>query len=251
MEDPTKISSRQEKQVKKFVKDYFDKAVLKHREREKRKAEKKAKEGDNAVLEEVKKEEESDGDQDMAMSDDDDDEEEKKPKVESTTPITPMDQTLSAEGLKRKREEDENVKAEGEEATPSKRLKSETPPPPPPPPPAAPANGVYPSPVTMSNGDEDAPEYTPADMYHDEEAPSYGASPEGPSVSSIHPPPPPPPSGSSRSREILHDGNIGGDAQTPDAGDTDVTPGDCVRGVDEHERPFSPDGAGRMRTVQA
>jgi [histone H3]-lysine36 N-trimethyltransferase len=38
--DPNKISSKQERAVKKYVKEFFDKAVVKHREHEKRKREK-------------------------------------------------------------------------------------------------------------------------------------------------------------------------------------------------------------------
>ena len=148
VEDPTKISSRQEKQVKKHVKEYFDKAVAKKREHEKKKAGRVSKEGDSAasparaMVAEVKEEEESDGDQDMAMSDDDED---GKPKLESATPVTPSDQLLQAEGLKRKRAKDEgptSMKTEDSEATPSKRHRSESPPPPPPPPP--PADGTPP-----------------------------------------------------------------------------------------------------------
>ena len=141
VEDPTKISSRQEKQVKKYVKEYFDKAVAKKREHENKKAMRRSKEGESAASPtpalgaEVKKEEESDGDQDMAMSDDDESE---KPKLESTTPATPSDLLSQVEGLKRKRlndEDPEGIKSGDNEATPSKRLKSESPPPPPPPPP--------------------------------------------------------------------------------------------------------------------
>jgi [histone H3]-lysine36 N-trimethyltransferase len=36
--DPRSISSKQERAVKKFVKEYFDKAVIKHREHEKQKS---------------------------------------------------------------------------------------------------------------------------------------------------------------------------------------------------------------------
>ena len=140
VEDPTKISSRQEKQVKKYVKEYFDKAVAKKREHEKKKAERRSKEGESAASPtpalgaKVRKEEESDGDQDMAMSDDDESE---KPKL-STTPATPSDLLSQVEGLKRKRlndEDPESIKFGDNGATPSKRLKSESPPPPPPPPP--------------------------------------------------------------------------------------------------------------------
>ncbi|KAF2454529.1 hypothetical protein BDY21DRAFT_291302, partial [Lineolata rhizophorae] len=43
VEDPTKISTKQEKQVKKFVKEYFEKAVAKKREHDRLRAEKEAK----------------------------------------------------------------------------------------------------------------------------------------------------------------------------------------------------------------
>lgn len=157
VEDPTKISSRQEKQVKKYVKEYFDKAVAKKREHDKKKVERRSKEGESAVSPipamgaDVKKEEDSDGDQDMAMSDDDED---GKPKLESATPVTPSDQLLQAEKLKRKRmidEDPDNVKLENNEATPSKRHKSESPPPPPPPPPA---DGTPPDATMLSEGDD-------------------------------------------------------------------------------------------------
>ena len=117
--------------MKKYVKEYFDKAVAKKREHEKKKAERKNKEegelaaaSTSAMVAEVKKEEEeeSDGDQDMAMSDDDECE---KPKLESATPVTPSDQLLQAEGLKRKRFNDEDpdsIMLEDNEETPSKRL---------------------------------------------------------------------------------------------------------------------------------
>ena len=156
VEDPTKISSRQEKHVKKYVKEYFDKAVAKKREHEKKKAERKSQVGELAaspvpvIASDVKKEEEeSEGDQDMAMSDDDED---GKPKLESATPVTPSDQLLQAEGLKRKRldnEDADSMKLEDNESTPSKRIKSESPPPPPPPPPA---DGTPPDSTSFSNG---------------------------------------------------------------------------------------------------
>lgn len=140
VEDPTKISSRQEKQVKKYVHEYFEKAVAKKKEHDKKKVEKKAGAEESGMPEQsaptpsVKKEEESDEGQDIALSEDEDE----KPKQESATPVTPMDQLLIAEGLKRKRRTDDTlngISKDGEESVPSKRLKSESPPPPPPPPP--------------------------------------------------------------------------------------------------------------------
>lgn len=98
------------------------------------KAEPNAVEGGDAIELALRKEE-SDGDaimegtDDEAMKDDD-----------SITPITPLDQMANGEGLKRKRGSDigEPGVELDEEATPSKRTKSETPPTPPPPPPPPP-----------------------------------------------------------------------------------------------------------------
>lgn len=83
---------------------------------------------------------ESDVDQKMDLSED----EGERPEAEavtpgdSATPLTPADQLLDGDRLKRKRSGAEERNGEGlddMESTPSKRLRSETPPPPPPPPP--------------------------------------------------------------------------------------------------------------------
>lgn len=139
VEDPRQISSRQEKQVKKYVKEYFDKAVVKKRAYEQKKAERQEKIADPPALHiseglEAKKEHESDEELDIGLSDD----EGGRGKQDSGTPITPLDQPFNVDGLKRKRESPDapgSDKTEDEPATPSKRLRSETPPPPPPPPP--------------------------------------------------------------------------------------------------------------------
>lgn len=150
VEDPTKIDSRKEKQVKTYVKEYFDKAAKKHREREKRRAERKAQQSDtgkrskmSAGKEVVKEEGHSDDDQDLAMSEDDGDQ---KVKSEALTPATPLDMVLTSDGLKRKRDDMESVGRVkhghgGVDLTPNKVLKAETPPPPPPPPPPPAAQG--------------------------------------------------------------------------------------------------------------
>ena len=204
VEDPTKINSKKEKQIKTYVKDYFDKAAKKHKEREKRRAERKAKQAGATessaadIAAEIKKEEDdSDGDQDMAMSDDEGD---SKTKIESSTPITPMDQVLVAEGLKRKREDPDgysDVKPEDPESTPSKIMKSETPPPPPPPPPPAPSNGAYPSPTLFSpEGDEEGC------IPHMSNIAEHGeCTPEDTPMSNAEIPQPPPPFMPSRSPE--------------------------------------------------
>ena len=156
VEDPTRISSKQEKQMKKFVKEYFDKAVAKKLEHDKKKAEHREKGGATAasptppIEPMVKKEaDESDGEQGMEMSDDDPE----KEKDNVATPATPIDQMTNGEGLKRKRgdsNDSNGINADNDEATPSKRPRSETPPPPPPPPPP-PADGGPLDETTASN----------------------------------------------------------------------------------------------------
>ena len=140
VEDPTKISSKKEKQVKAYVKDYFDKAAKKHKEREHRRAERKAKQastGKSTTAESdgqsAKAHEGSDIEEDATISDDDED---CRQKVESTTPMTPMDMVFTGEGLKRKREGGDDADGALTDAmsTPSKFMRSGTPPPPPPPP---------------------------------------------------------------------------------------------------------------------
>ena len=201
VEDPTKIDSKKEKQIKTYVKDYFDKAAKKHKEREQRRAERKAEQtSTNAssatkVPAKTKKEdEESDGDQDMAVSDDED----LKTKLEASTPITPMDQMSAVDGLKRKREDLEgydSMKLEDLESTPNKMIKSETPPPPPPPPPA-PSEEVLQSPASchlgmtgMTGMEEES------FAYHSNNTPMYSADSPADVLMSIAeaPPPPPPP----------------------------------------------------------
>lgn len=123
------------------MKEFFDKAVAKKKEYDKKKAERKGNEVDvtqsirPAAETEIKKEdEESDVDPDLDVSDDDDTE---MRKPETETPITPIDQVIGGDGLKRKREDTNgsHITKSEDDATPSKRLRSETPPPPPPPPP--------------------------------------------------------------------------------------------------------------------
>lgn len=238
VEDPTKISSRQEKHVKKYVKEYFDKAVAKKREHEKKKAGRRSKERESAasptpamVADVKKEEEESDGDQDMAMSDDDECE---KPKLESATPVTPPDQLLQAEGLKRKRVNDEDpdsMKLEDHQATPSKRLKSESPPPPPPPPPA---DGTPPD-LTSSNGEVNRYSYEANRSLGDRDP--IGLSPEDDSGSLRHQL-----TSSDNARAVNDVIDISGNAHTPD------TPSD--RGYDEHEGLFGGNGQRHLSDIE-
>ncbi len=231
MEDPTKISARQEKQVKKYVQDYFEKAVVKKKEHDRKKAERKAKEVElggpsaSTTATRVKKEEEdeSDGEHDVAMSDDED----ARLKRESATPITPLDPQSNAERLKRKREEDEPDDMNRDDATPSKRLRSETPPPPPPPPLV---NGIPLGPSTPSNdviGNGVSQIGTP-NQY--QTVPDNGniSVDDSPIDSHQDPPPPPPPSKARKSPDKAV--NFSGRAQAPD------TPG---MATPEHEQHFS------------
>ena len=130
VDDPTFITPKQEKKVRKFVKDFFDRAVVKYKDFEKRKADQPGKPasgagpsqpGDAAVSAAV----ETPSKDDVVLSD-----------VEDDTPGSP------SSDRKRKREDDgESVGAETPSETPSvKRIKddevirSPSPPPPPPPP---------------------------------------------------------------------------------------------------------------------
>lgn len=133
VDDPTYISEKTEKKVKKYVKDFLDKAVIKHREHERHKAEREAQPGpakdesSNAAkaVASVETPGPINGDDDVIMSD-----------VEDFATSSPV---------KRKREGDVDMMETSltpEEIPSIKRLKEKTPeepspPPPPPPPPDA------------------------------------------------------------------------------------------------------------------
>ena len=122
VEDPTKISEKQQRKVKKYCKEFFDKAVLKHRAYEQRKVEKQAKGMDAKV--ETPQAASDDEALDMKMSDDEEDKADEKD--------TPMTAEEPQGGMKRKREgdiaEDSNL---DEYISTSKRQRSSTPLPPP------------------------------------------------------------------------------------------------------------------------
>lgn len=146
VQDPSRITSKQESQVKKYVKDFFDKVVAQKRahdkKREERRAEREKEESKVAesltlaTATEEKIEDLSDGEPGMDLSDDEGGD---KSKQDSATPITPVDSLMNGNGgLKRKRDPergDNGLEVAEEGATPTKRPRSETPPPPPPPPP--------------------------------------------------------------------------------------------------------------------
>lgn len=133
VDDPTGISEKTEKKVKKYVKDFLDKAVIKHREHEKHKVDREAQPGPGMAeslsaakaVASVETPGPPHGDDDIIMSD-----------VEDIPPSSPT---------KRKRDEDIDMMETSltpDEVPSIKRLKEETPeepgpPPPPPPPPDA------------------------------------------------------------------------------------------------------------------
>lgn len=118
--DPTKINDKQQKKVKQFCKEYFDKAVDKHRSHAKKKADRPSKEPESKL--EDTPNVESDEAVDVKMSDDEED------KPESMA----METDEPGDSLKRKR--GETIKENGESmGSPVKRPRSSTPPPPPPP----------------------------------------------------------------------------------------------------------------------
>ena len=251
MEDPTKISSRQEKQVKKYVHDYFEKAVVKKKEHDRKKSERKAREVElggpltSTTATKVKKDEEeeekSDGEHDVAMSDDED----LKLKRESATPMTPLDPQSNAEGLKRKREEDEPDDMRRDDATPSKRLRSETPPPPPPPPPA---NGTPLDPLTPSNDIIEngvSQMGTPTQYQTLPDDGDYLVN-QSPLDGHEDPPPPPPPYKARKATDDEVDSS--GHTQAPDT--PDMTTPEHERNVLEHEQHFSEHRRNQVTDVQ-
>ncbi|KAI4208045.1 MAG: hypothetical protein LQ346_000209 [Caloplaca aetnensis] len=145
VEDPTKISPQQEKHVKKHVKEFFDKAVTRKKERDGKEAgtQKKnempaASDTPEAAAYE-KPDEGSDDEEKMGLSED----EAEAPAPElgtpanSVTPLTSACQLVNGNRPKRRRSEDgesDGVGLDEVGSTPRKRLRSETPPPPPPPP---------------------------------------------------------------------------------------------------------------------
>ncbi|KAF7596277.1 histone methyltransferase set2 [Aspergillus hancockii] len=170
VEDPTKINEKQQKKVKKYCKEFFDKAIVKHRAYEHRKTEKHAKGLDSKT--ETPQAASDDEALDAKVSDDEGDKADEKD--------TPM-ATEESQGLKRKREgtvRDPHT----DESTPSKRQRSSTPPPPPPPP-------LSPG-IDMQNLDY-AKRSQSDDM--DDMSEINDLTPIGQQTSHTPPPPPPPP----------------------------------------------------------
>ncbi|KAL4967761.1 SET and WW domain protein [Aspergillus stella-maris] len=168
--DPTKIDDKQQKKVKKFCKEFFDKAVAKHQAHEKRKAEKLAKgETDNKPATPAGGQSDGDGDDgtlDVKMSDDEGD--------DGST------EQGGSGGLKRKRDELSVGDGNTPDNTPTsstKRPRSTTPPAPPAPPPPA---------MSPNGNDND-------NMSVNDEPDGDGDGDEVVLVGNPTPPPPPPP----------------------------------------------------------
>lgn len=159
VEDPSKISDKHQQKVKKYCKDFFEKAAYKHSKHEKEKAAKRVKSTNGTKPDivdrpaatssatpptttvdgspdlEVKKEDDSE-DEDVKMSEDEPDE-------EKATPASPVPQMQNGDILKRKRSrsEDSNINDDDDlTKSPLKKLNLDSPPPPPPPPPAPPVD---------------------------------------------------------------------------------------------------------------
>ncbi|KAL4868519.1 hypothetical protein BDV12DRAFT_102192 [Aspergillus spectabilis] len=143
--DPTKIDDKQQKKVKKFCKEFFDKAVAKHHAHEQRKAEKVTKESGSDHKPTTPAGGQSEGEDqtpDVKMSDD-----------ENNT------ERGGSNSLKRKRDELSVGDANTPDDTPtssSKRQRSLTPPPPPPP--AMSPDGDDDASVKSDDADADADE---------------------------------------------------------------------------------------------
>jgi hypothetical protein len=159
--DPTTITPKQERNVKKYVKDYFDKAVQKKADHDAKKK-RESGSGDLSMIGEpiptvisAKGEEDtamSDGEGDAAMDLDDDDEDEPSPNNSTNgtkrkrdgedTPLTPMDVDEDAQSAKKPRDA------------------ADVPlPPPPPPPPPAQDDGAGEADMEMDEEDQEGVEY--------------------------------------------------------------------------------------------
>ncbi|QSZ30627.1 hypothetical protein DSL72_000185 [Monilinia vaccinii-corymbosi] len=143
VEDPTKISGKQEKKVKKYVRDYFDKAVEKKKAMDKKRAERRKREGQTKPDENETNGKESREDNTTTLNSSPDAVDDEDVEVDVPSPTASPSGQLELEFLKRKRDNDEDKESPSE----NKRVKedsaegeslvdSSTPPPPPPPPPA-------------------------------------------------------------------------------------------------------------------
>lgn len=146
VDNPTKISEKQQKKVKAYCKDYFDKAAAKHKKHEEERAARKGKKA-AAGSSQATPSHSPHHVQDAPMKEEDD-EGAKMSGIEDEPP-SPTE-SVETGSLKRKRSTDMDalIKDEDDDLTksPAKKLNIDaashllTPPPPPPPPPAPPAD---------------------------------------------------------------------------------------------------------------
>ena len=151
VQDPTRISPKQEKQVKKYVKEFFDKAVAKREQHDRKKAERRAKDT-TASLASLPNNEDSRSEineeeddvkvnlENMKMEDDIASEDEVNGLKQEMSPYDEVFKgSESPSDLKRKRDSKTppTDQVDDIDFTTPKKIKSETdtPPPPPPPPP--------------------------------------------------------------------------------------------------------------------
>ena len=170
VKDPTRCDEKQQRKVKDYCKQFFDRAAHKHKKSEEERKARKAKKGQSSSSKDppsamqspaAVKTEYADDDEDIKMSDHELDDESKG---------TPADKTPSeaSMSLKRKREE---LNIKNEDDTPRSPLKkphinevedgsaeATPPPPPPPPPPDAPMDLVSNGEATEMVDDEDEDE---------------------------------------------------------------------------------------------
>ncbi|TPX23641.1 histone methyltransferase set2 [Coccidioides immitis] len=191
VEDPTKISEKQVKQVKKYCKEYFDKAVAKHRAYEEKKAERKSKGSvkattsatiDKAETTSTKAPPQFDGAAETGDEDSD-------VQLSDAEYEDGQEESSHHSGLKRKRTDDEDFENDHENGgvSPTKRQRSASLPIiPPPPPPMSPSN------LVLDDGSREALKRQRTEGAEDDE---YGDSTisSGKRQRSETPPPPPPP----------------------------------------------------------
>lgn len=180
----------------------------------------------------------------MEMSDDEGNE----TKPGSGAPNTPARPAANEDGLKRKRADDHEIAGTPieEQATPTKRLKSETLPPPPPPPPASDVHGSS----GWNQNENSSGLFSRAEL-HDQEAMDSleavniaSSQRESPTDENAIPPPPPPPNtaysgrAAKEFREIDHGLANVSMGHSPDANPSSLESGFRNEGDEDEEGAF-------------
>lgn len=169
-------------------------------------------------------------------------------KLGSGAPNTPARPAANEDGLKRKRADDHEIAGTPieEQATPTKRLKSETPPPPPPPPPASDVHGSS----GWNQNENSSGLFSRAEL-HDQEAMDSleavniaSSQRESPTDENAIPPPPPPPNtaysgrAAKEFREIDHGLANVSMGHSPDANPSSLESGFRNEGDEDEEGAF-------------